>query len=83
MQAQQAPEFDENKEPSISKEKAKQIFFEQEELRISTMQELMQKAMQSMNFSPEGQMEQMIEAMIANARIVDTIFEKHGVYEDE
>jgi hypothetical protein len=45
MQAQQAPEFDENKEPSISKEKAKQIFFEQEELRISTMQELMQKAM--------------------------------------
>jgi hypothetical protein len=36
-----------------------------------------------MNFSPEGQMEQMIEAMIANARIVDTIFEKHGVDEDE
>jgi hypothetical protein len=28
-------------------------------------------------------MEQMIEAMIANARIVDTIFEKHGVDEEE
>ena len=28
-------------------------------------------------------MEQMIEAMIANARIVDTIFEKHGIDEDD
>jgi hypothetical protein len=28
-------------------------------------------------------MEQMIEGMVANARIVDTIFEKHGVEEDE
>ncbi len=28
-------------------------------------------------------MEQMIEGMVANARIVDTIFEKHGVEEED
>ena len=39
--------------------------------------------MSSPAFTEEAQMEQMIEGMVANARIIDIIFEKHGIDEDE
>ena len=83
MQTQQAPEYDQNKEPTITREKAREIFMDQEEMRVTTMKVIMEKAMKNPAFTQQAQMEQMIEGMVANARIVDTIFEKHGVEEDE
>ena len=83
MQTQQAPEYDQNKEPTITREKAREIFMDQEEMRVTTMKVIMEKAMKNPAFTQQAQMEQMIEGMVANARIVDTIFEKHGVDEDE
>ena len=83
MQTQQAPEYDHNKNPTITREKAKEIFIVQEKMRFTTMKSIMEKAMKNPAFTQQAQMEQMIEGMVANARIVDTIFEKHGVDEDE
>lgn len=70
-------------EPKISFEKTKQIFLEQEDRRVESMSELMEKANLNPPMTPYAQMEQMMEAMMGNAKLADFMYEKYGVEEDE
>jgi predicted Rossmann fold nucleotide-binding protein DprA/Smf involved in DNA uptake len=68
--------------PTLSKQQAKEIFFDSEEKKFESMKAMMQNQKGPMS-SQEDQMEAMVEMMVQQAILADDMFERHGVEEEE
>ena len=69
--------------PSISRQKAKQIFFYFEEKKFESMKKMMQDPSHQRMDSQEDQMKAMMDVMVQQAILSDEMLECHGIEEDE
>jgi hypothetical protein len=83
MQAQMGGSSGNNSRPSISKEKAKEIFFDSEEKKFESMKKMMSDPRNQQMDTQDDQMKAMIEMMVQQAKLSDEMFEKHGIEEEE
>jgi hypothetical protein len=83
MQAQMGGSSGNNSTPSISKAKAKQIFFDSEEKKFDSMKKMMSDPRNQRMETQEDQMNAMMEMMVQQAILSDDMFERHGIEEEE
>ena len=83
MQAQMGGSSGNNSRPSISKEKAKEIFFDSEEKKFESMKKMMSDPRNQQMDTQDDQMKAMIEMMVQQAILSDDMFDKHGIEEEE
>ena len=69
--------------PSISREKAKQIFFDSEEKKFESTKKMMLDSGNQCTDSQEDQMAATMESLVYAAIISDDMFERHGIEEEE
>lgn len=82
MQAQTG-NTDNSTPPSISREKAKELFFSSEDKKFESMKKMMSDSRYQRIESNEDQMNAMMDVMVEQAILADDMYEHHGIEEEE
>jgi hypothetical protein len=72
---------DKSTPPSISLEKAKELFFSSEDKKFESMKKMMPRHLRIE--SNEDQMNAMMDVMVEQAILADDMYEHHGIEEEE
>jgi hypothetical protein len=82
MQAQTG-NTDKTTPPSISREKAKELFFSSDDKKFESMKKMMSDSRHLRIESNEDQMNAMMDITVDQAIIADEMYEHHGIEEEE
>ena len=74
---------DKSTPPSISLEKAKELFFSSEDKKFESMKKMMSDSRHLRIESNEDQMNAMMDITVEQAIIADDMYEHHGIEEEE